>query len=149
MTAKRRIVFCDDDADLLEALGDVAREMGMDVHLASGPVDLLARIEEIRPDVIVSDINMPDMNGFELVTRLKTKGSSIPFIFLTGDPSMQNYQRGFVEGHFDFLSKPIDFLSLESAIRKALTFGVQHAPAGRVAELIEIAHAVKPTGTSF
>lgn len=135
--ARKRIVFCDDDKEILSVIVELAGILGYEAHGFTNARDLIRQIGELNPDVIVSDIEMPDMDGLQLIKCLRTERVGIPFIFLTGHPSLTNFRQGFVGGHFDFLAKPIEIVSLDAAIRKALAFSAPKDPTGKLIALLE------------
>lgn len=135
-TSGKCIVFCDDDLEILDILKNAGVEMGHDVFAFSNAHELIDSIGRIQPDLIVTDIRMPELNGFQLIEALRRSGVIVPFIFLTGEPSMANYRRGFLDGHFDFLGKPFRYENLEVAIRKALAFEARYETGSKLTELI-------------
>lgn len=122
-STKPMIVCIDDEQDLLDSLEEVCLGMGLDVKTFLDAKSFLQQIDQVKPSVIVSDINMPDMDGFGLLAELRSSGIQTPFLFLTGNATRDNLRHSVVGGGFDFLSKPISIMEFEKAIRKALAFG--------------------------
>lgn len=116
------IAFCDDDMDILEVLKEAALEMGHEPYVFSNAKDFAENIELIKPDLIVTDIRMPGLNGIELAGLIRDAGINIPMIFLTGDPAFENYRRENVLEQIGFLSKPFLYDQLHSAIARAFRY---------------------------
>jgi putative two-component system response regulator len=86
---------------------------------------MLKMLEKIRPDLILLDVNMPDMDGYETITKLKNQPelaqyADIPVIFLTSFSGNENEFKGLTLGAVDYISKPIDPAILHSRLEKAL-----------------------------
>ena len=102
------ILIIDDVDDNLEMLGDILTLNGHNVHTARSGEAALKRVQEIRPDLILLDILMPGMDGFEVCTRLKAdKGTrDIPVIFVSSMTDINSKVMGFKVGGVDFINKP-------------------------------------------
>ena len=120
-TEKPIILIAEDDEDvrevLLEELEDEYR-----VLEAENGVEALERVEETPPDLVVTDIMMPEMDGLELCRRLKTGEltSHIPVIMLTSRGSVENQLEGFETGADDYVPKPFHMPLLIARIRNQL-----------------------------
>ncbi|GIL18658.1 MAG: hypothetical protein BroJett040_24090 [Oligoflexia bacterium] len=120
-----KVAFCDDDEDLLFMYLEVSKKINVKAYVYPNVRDLLRQLDEVQPDVIVSDIDMPDIDGFGLLSGLLDLDIQLPFIFLTGHPSNENIRKSYARGAFDFLQKPVNIRELDLAIKKAMTF---HTP---------------------
>lgn len=120
---KPLVVCVDDEQDLLDALKEVCEGMDLECQTFTDAKEFLGNIGLLVPSVIVSDINMPGMDGFGLLNELQTAGIKIPFIFLTGNANRDNLRQSIVGGSFEFLTKPVSIMEFEKAVRKALAFG--------------------------
>jgi two-component system response regulator FixJ len=105
-------------AFLLDAAGYAARTY------ESGP-DFLKHVKALEPGCILTDVRMPEMNGLELVRRLKTEGVTLPVIVLTGHGDVPLAVEAMKAGVRDFLEKPFDDEVLLSAVASALDSGEQ------------------------
>lgn len=118
------VLVVDDQPESLESLADALRPLGYDVWQAlDGPSGLrLAR--ERQPDVVLLDVMMPGMNGFEVCRRLKEdlETQLLPIVFLTGLDSRQARIEGLEAGATDFLAKPFDLVELEVRVRNLVSF---------------------------
>ena len=118
--APSKILIADDDSLVREAVVKVLEMFGHSViAVGSGRAALEALHEDI--DVIILDINMPDMDGFETITKINELHLDIPVLFFTGAGSMEYAVKAINLGAYDFLSKPIEDLDLfDVKIRRAI-----------------------------
>ncbi len=107
--AKQSLLLVDGDTKSLRVLEVSLKKAGFNVTTAVNGSDALAKVETAAPDLIISDTKMPEMDGFELVERLKQNSdwAPIPFIFLTGQSDVEDKIRGLELGVEDYLTKPI------------------------------------------
>lgn len=105
-----KILIVDDDSDALKVVGSVLLEKNIDISLAQNGQTALKRVEEIKPDIILLDISMPDISGFEVCKRLKKneKTKDIPIIFLTARDQTNEVVEGFKLGAVDYITKPYE-----------------------------------------
>lgn len=106
----KRILIVDDEPKLLRAVAADLRGEGYDVTTASSGSEALISIVQRLPDLIVSDIRMPGIDGFELARRLKSneKSSLIPIIFLSAKDTTEDRIKGFRSGVDAYLTKPFE-----------------------------------------
>ncbi|NQV03677.1 MAG: response regulator, partial [Bacteroidia bacterium] len=117
-----KILIIEDDPILLESLSDFLQEEGMEVVLAeNGKKGVEVAVREL-PDLILCDIFMPKMNGYEAFEKLKSDvtTSLIPFIFLTAKAEREDILYGMTLGADDYITKPIDFDELLARITKRM-----------------------------
>jgi CheY-like chemotaxis protein len=107
--AKQSLLLVDGDTKSLRVLEVSLKKAGFNVTTAVNGQDALAKVETAAPDLIISDTKMPEMDGFELVERLKHNPdwATIPFIFLTAQSDVEDKIRGLELGVEDYLTKPI------------------------------------------
>ena len=106
-----KILVADDDAMVREAVAKILAVFGYEAVKAAGGEEALALLEPDF-DLIILDINMPEMDGFEVLARLNARDLGIPVIFLTGAGSMEYAVKAVNLGAYDFISKPIEDLEL-------------------------------------
>ena len=108
------IYVVDDDTANLKMAGHILSRNGMRVTAFKSGAAMLASLSDPQPDLILLDIMMPDMDGFETLTRLKLTGRDIPVIFLTSDEEVETETKGLRLGAMDFIKKPFvpDVLAL-------------------------------------
>ncbi len=109
ITNNGSIMIVDDTPSNLAVLSDMLSEANYRVLVATDGISALEQIEYLKPDIILLDIMMPGIDGFETCHRLKTNlsTSNIPIIFMTGLSELDDLLRGFEEGAVDYIVKPI------------------------------------------
>ena len=116
------ILIVDDDAANLKLLEDMLRQQGYEVYSFPRGRLALAAAEQKPPDLILLDINMPEMNGYELCERLKSSAalSDIPVIFLSALSEIEDKLKAFQYGAVDYLSKPFRFEEVNARVETHL-----------------------------
>lgn len=110
----------DDDREMLGLLGDVCKQEGFEVTTEENGVGALKRVERERFDVVVSDIKMPGIKGFELLEKTKKYSPLTPVILITAFGSINSAIKAMKLGAFDYLTKPFEMEELSIVIEKAL-----------------------------
>jgi CheY-like chemotaxis protein len=117
------IMVVDDNNDTLYTIGEILKDFGYETIFASNGVECLAILNTKIPDIILLDIMMPQMDGFQTIKRIKgePKYSSIPIIALTAYAMLDN--KGIIErnGFNDLITKPVNTVELEAKIKKYLS----------------------------
>jgi type II secretory ATPase GspE/PulE/Tfp pilus assembly ATPase PilB-like protein/DNA-binding response OmpR family regulator len=114
------ILLVEDDDDTQKLITRILESVPYDVTIAEDGIEALTRLEQKDFDLILSDINMPNLDGFKLTEMINQKGIIAPIIFLTGSTSEQDEIRGFELGALDFIKKPIRKELLLSRVRNVL-----------------------------
>ncbi|MEZ5934819.1 MAG: response regulator [Alphaproteobacteria bacterium] len=116
------IIVIEDDPDLLQLLVEELEDAGHRVLAAGNGVEGLAAIKAGNPDVIISDVCMPVMDGYQLRQRLEScpRFRSTPFFFVSALAFQQAIDKGFSIGADAFLTKPVDYDVLLSRIKAAI-----------------------------
>ena len=117
---KDKILLVEDDATLAFIVQDALMREGFDTICASDGEKGLKRFKETAPDVIVADIMMPKMDGFEMVKRIRQTAPNIPVLFLTARTGIDDVVKGFEIGGNDYLRKPFQILELVVRIKALL-----------------------------
>lgn len=117
------VLVVEDEPVILEIITSLLQEEQYKVLQAPNGQAALALLEDDRPDLIISDIRMPGMDGFELCERVRTNPDfvQLPFIFLTGRDERADMRRGMGLGADDYLTKPFDPDDLLTAVRVRLS----------------------------
>ncbi|MGK7948675.1 MAG: response regulator [Xenococcaceae cyanobacterium] len=104
------VLIIDDTLTNLEVLSNYLKSAGFTVSIASDGINALNQAENIEPDIILLDILMPGMNGFEVCRKLKAnpKTKDIPVLFMTGLTDIADKVKGFELGGVDYVTKPIN-----------------------------------------
>lgn len=120
--SRARVMIVDDDQAWLQTLPQLLAPWGFDVTTLADPQQFWAMLPTIDPDLLVLDVNLPQINGFELCQRLRSDPhwQRLPVLFLSGmsDPNIQNY--AFTIGADDYLCKPIGGTDLANRILNRL-----------------------------
>ncbi len=115
-----QIYVVDDDRSVREAVGSLIRSAGLSVRTFASAREMLASLRKELPSCLVLDIQLPDINGFELQQELARKDIQIPIIFLTGHGDIPMSVRAIKAGALEFLTKPFDDEYLLETIREAI-----------------------------
>jgi signal transduction histidine kinase/CheY-like chemotaxis protein len=117
-----RVLVIDDAPDTLDVLEQILSFSGAATMTAPGAGAALALLEREVPDVIVSDVGMPEVDGFELMRRIRGRGATaaIPAIALTAFTRQDDRVRALQAGFTDYLAKPVEPAALAAAIRRAV-----------------------------
>ncbi len=121
--AQKSILIIEDEEALCEILQEELSAVGYKVTIARNGLDGLSRLQEIEPDLIVCDRNMPGMSGHELLERLRNvypQYKTMPFIFLTALSNPTDKQAVAHLKPYAYLEKPLDFNLLRQTIERAL-----------------------------
>jgi DNA-binding NtrC family response regulator len=113
-----QVVVIDDDAGMLKNLAAVLDELGYAVQAFSDPIPALKWLEEHGADIVVSDILMPIMNGFEVLRRVKAIDPHCDVIFITAHGERDTALKALKAGAVDFFDKPFDTTALRLAIER-------------------------------
>ena len=106
MSNRIKILLAEDERMLAEILSDTLSDRNFDVHLAYDGLQALETVRKEAFDVIVSDIMMPNLDGYSLTKKLRAEGYNTPILFLTARSSTEDVVKGFEVGGNDFLKKP-------------------------------------------
>lgn len=123
----RTILIIDDDATLLDLLGEHLEGSGYAVVRATDGVQGLNVASQVSPDLIVLDVMMPGMAGWEVCERLRSR-SHVPIILLTAKGEEIDKLRGFRLGVDDFVTKPFSFAEVTARIGAVLARGASRSP---------------------
>ncbi|MBL4893714.1 MAG: response regulator [Emcibacter sp.] len=109
-TRTYRILLIDDDKVSLKYYGAILQKAGMEIETLSNPLEGLQRLAEFKPDVLVTDVHMPDCSGPELaqVIRLDDSWAMMPIIFLSSESDLNRQLSAIDQGGDSFLKKPVD-----------------------------------------
>ena len=120
--AKHKILIVEDDPDVSEMLNAYFRVQGYDVFTVNWGEDGVRAGQTISPDLIILDIRLPDIDGYEVAKRLREdrRTREIPIIFLTEKRERVDRLQGFEVGADDYITKPFDVQELRLRVRNAL-----------------------------
>ena len=122
MNECKTILFIEDEEELLNTLGKVLRDLGYDVIAVLDAEDALMKIEETTPDLIVADIKLPGIDGFDFFKRMRADNrfNAIPFVFLTAYNDLRAAQYAKQQGAAEYITKPFDFEYLIARVKDLL-----------------------------
>ncbi|HUF59817.1 MAG TPA: response regulator transcription factor [Actinomycetota bacterium] len=115
-----RVLVVDDEANITELVATALRYEGFEVSTAGDGSSALALVESFRPHVIVLDVMLPDLDGFEVQRRLVERGQRAPVLFLTARDATEDKVHGLTIGGDDYVTKPFSLEELVARIRAVL-----------------------------
>jgi two-component system OmpR family response regulator len=115
-----RLLVVDDERVLVDLLTDALRFAGYDVTSATDGRAALRLAADEQPDLIVLDVNLPDLDGFEVCRRLRADGHDVPVVFLTARDDPDDLRTGFTRGGDDYVTKPFSLEELNFRIAAIL-----------------------------
>lgn len=125
-----RVLVVDDEFDLCEILRFNLESEGFDVDTAQSAEEALSLIDGgLRPDLILLDVMMEKMSGFDMAKVLRQRGDEVPIIFLTALNTEQELLLGFESGADDYVTKPYSFQTVLARIRAVLKRSASQPPA--------------------
>jgi two-component system OmpR family response regulator len=133
MSAEARLLVVDDEPNIRELLSASLRYAGFDVVTAADGREAVQVAEQARPDLIVLDVMLPDIDGFAVASRLQAAGQRIPAVFLTARDATDDKITGLALGD-DYVTKPFSLDEVVARIRAVLrrTRGEAEMPASRL-----------------
>lgn len=149
-----RILVVDDDDEIRAMLDSTLRFSGFEVTQASTGADAIAALASSPPDVVVLDVMMPGVDGFEVVQLIRRRDATLPVLFLSARDAVEDRVRGLRLGGDDYVTKPFSAVEVIARIETLLrrTALTEHDPedaAIRVGDLVldEQRHLVERGGT--
>ena len=115
-----RILVVDDEPNITDLVATTLRYEGFEVAVAGNGRDALSLVTSFRPDIVVLDVMLPDVDGFEVRTRLGERGENVPVLFLTARDAPEDKIRGLTIGGDDYVTKPFSLEELVARIRAIL-----------------------------
>ena len=120
MLRRRRILVAEDDQDVRELIRTRLTSAGFDVHTARNGIEALSRASTVKPDAMVLDINMPEVDGFSVLEALKVSGYVFPVLVLTARHAADDVRRAIGLGAKDYLTKPFTEAQLQARVARLL-----------------------------
>ncbi len=132
-TGEGRILVVDDEAYITDLVSMALRYEGFEVSTAGSGRQALSAAAAFRPDLVILDLMLPDMEGLEVCRRLRRNGSSVPVVFLTAKDATEDKVLGLTVGGDDYVTKPFSLQELIARVRAVLRR--THGSAGRSGRL--------------
>ena len=128
-----RILVVDDEPNIVDVIAMALRYQGFDVATATTGGEALSQVTAVRPHLMLLDVMLPDMEGFEVAERLGAQRAALPIIFLTARDSTEDKIRGLTTGGDDYVTKPFSLEELVARIRTVLRrSGIAEAETARL-----------------
>jgi two-component system OmpR family response regulator len=148
---QHRVLVVDDEPNIVELVAMALRYQGFEVESAGTGHAALQAVSDFEPELIVLDVMLPDIEGFEVARRLAERGARVPIIFLTARDAVADKVRGLTLGGDDYVTKPFSLEELLARIRSILRrSGLAKPESNRLVfedlELDEDAHEVTRGG---
>ncbi|HET9519353.1 MAG TPA: response regulator transcription factor [Actinoplanes sp.] len=118
--AEAKLLVVEDDANILELLSASLRFAGFDVTTATSGSAAVAMARDAQPDLVVLDVMLPDLDGFEVIRLMREGGTRTPVVFLTARDGTDDKIRGLTLGGDDYVTKPFSLEELTARIRAVL-----------------------------
>lgn len=115
-----RILVVDDEESITQLLSTALRYEGFEVQTAETGREALREVESFRPDLILLDVMLPDLDGFEVQRRLPNGGTRLPVVFLTARRDTEDRVKGLTVGADDYVTKPFSLEELIARVRAVL-----------------------------
>jgi len=131
---RTRVLVVDDESNITDLVATVLRYEGFEVQTAATGRDALKAVGAFRPALVVLDIMLPDLDGFEVQRQLADNGGKIPVVFLTAKDGTEDKVRGLTMGADDYVTKPFSLEELVARVRAVLrrAHGSDKSSSGRL-----------------
>jgi len=123
-----RVLVVDDEPNIVEVIAMALRFQGFIVERAGSGREALAAVSSFKPHLMILDVMLPDMEGFEVASRLGAQRAGVPIIFLTARDTTEDKVRGLSGGGDDYMTKPFSLEELVARIRTILRRSGQASP---------------------
>ncbi|WP_101690357.1 response regulator transcription factor [Dysgonomonas massiliensis] len=127
---KIKVLLAEDEQTLAMIINDTLTDQGFDITMGENGIEGLKLFFDVRPDILVADVMMPELDGFEMVNKIRQTDKTTPILFLTARSAIKDVVEGFELGANDYLKKPFNMQELIVRI-KALVGRVQIAQGGK------------------
>ncbi len=120
MTTKTRVLVVDDEPNITDLVGTALRYEGFDVEVAATGRGAISKGHTFRPELMVLDVMLPDLDGFEIVRRLRNERVPVSVVFLTARDATEDKVNGLTLGGDDYVTKPFSIEELVARVRAVL-----------------------------
>jgi len=127
-SSDHRVLVVDDEPNIVEVVAMALRFQGFEVETAATGREALSAVSRFKPHLMVLDVMLPDMEGFEVAARLGAQRAGVPIIFLTARDATEDKVRGLTGGGDDYVTKPFSLEELVARIRTILRRTGQASP---------------------
>jgi two-component system OmpR family response regulator len=120
MSERPRVLVVDDEENITFLVTSALDLAGMEALPVASGRDALAQVVSWRPDAVVLDVMLPDLDGFTVLHRLRDQGHKVPVVFLTARDTAEDRVRGLTDGGDDYLVKPFEVAELVARVKLRL-----------------------------
>lgn len=138
------IHIVDDEESVRMSLAFLLEIAGFTTRIYATAAALLARGDALEDGCVITDLRMPEINGVELLRRLRATGSTIPAIVVTGHGDVQMAVEAIRQGAFDFIEKPFSEATIIGSIRRAMDQATSAAEHQQSVRALEVIDALRP-----
>lgn len=117
---KNRILLVEDETDLIRIISETLRGLGYEVEVARDGIEGLETFSRQGADIVVADVMMPRLDGFNMARRIRAISPTVPLLFLTAKSTIDDIEEGFEIGANDYLKKPFELRELIIRIKALL-----------------------------
>ncbi|WP_019631772.1 response regulator transcription factor [Actinomadura atramentaria] len=128
MSGNQRVLVVDDEAGIRDLMRTALRFHGFDAAVAGTGAEALLEARRHRPDLVLLDVMLPDLDGFEVCRMLRADGDDVPVIFLTARDAPADTVTGLSIGGDDYVTKPFSIEALVARVRAVLRRAAPHPP---------------------
>lgn len=114
------IIVIDDEVEMCDLLEDLLTPEGYQVSTATDPKKGLQMVVKQIPDVVLLDLKMPEMDGFQVLREIKKSNEAVPVIIISGFLNIRLAREAISLGAFDYITKPFDLAYVKALIKNAL-----------------------------
>ncbi|MEO8475830.1 MAG: response regulator transcription factor [Actinomycetota bacterium] len=115
-----RVLVVDDESNITDLVSMALRYEGFEVETAASGREAIRMVEKFRPEVVILDVMLPDVDGFAVTERLKSARVKVPILFLTARDALEDKVRGLTLGGDDYVTKPFSLEELVARVRALL-----------------------------
>jgi DNA-binding NtrC family response regulator len=142
MSGRGRILIVDDEANARTALAELLRDEGYSVETAADGFKALPKLEEFGPDIVVTDLKMPGMDGLELMKKVRERDPDAVLIVMTAFGAVDTAVKAMRDGAADYVTKPVNLEELSLVLSRELERKRLRAEAGQLRERLSQRHRV-------
>ena len=119
---KKRILVVDDEEVIRELLNEALQRKGYDIDTSENGKGALAKLEDNKYDLLISDIRLPDVSGMKILSKARSKHPELGIIMITAYGSIKNAVKAMKQGAFDYITKPFGLDEMEMVVEKYFEF---------------------------
>ena len=120
--AQKTILVADDDASIRSLLKQLLADEGFAVHEASTGIEVVDKVKELSPDLVIMDVRMPELDGIEALARLKSTNPKTAVLIMTAFGSSNAAIRAMELGAFDYITKPFELDKISHSVKRVLDY---------------------------